>query len=140
MQQSFAHLLRVLCQNPWMPDDELLRRVEHAFERNERAFERVEHAFERNTGAFERNSAVLDATLERLHRSEEEHKEFMREMMLRFEKLDERMTRKWDDLVREWDKMSREAGEDRRVHDRAILSILDRLERLGPGGSEGQTP
>ncbi|PZR67541.1 MAG: hypothetical protein DLM63_06170 [Solirubrobacterales bacterium] len=35
------------------------------------------------TGAFERNSAVLDATLERLGRSEEDHRLFMREMILR---------------------------------------------------------
>ncbi len=130
-----------------MADEELPARMELAFERNTAAFECNRAAFDRNTGAFERNSAVLDATLERLNRSEEDHKEFMREMMLRFEKLDERsnrrwdaMTEKWDEMSREWSDFRREMAEDRRVHDQAVLSILDRIERLGPGGAPGPTP
>ncbi|MDQ6751119.1 MAG: hypothetical protein M3Z33_10245 [Actinomycetota bacterium] len=121
-----------------MADDDLLGRVERAFDRNTDAFERNTEAFARNSEAFARNSeafarnnAVLDATLERLDRSEEEHRLFMREMMLRFQKVDDHMTR-------EWRALRREAVEDRRVHDRAILSILDRLERLGPGGAAEQ--
>lgn len=127
-----------------MADDELLARVERAFERNTDAFDRNLDAFDRNlaafdrnTAAFERNSAVLDATLERLNRSEDEHRDFMREMMLRFEKLDERMTRRWDDLRRDWSETRRELAEEQRVRDQTILSILDRLERLGPGGAAG---
>lgn len=127
-----------------MADDEPLARAERAYERNTAAFDRNTDAFDRNlaafdrnTAAFDRNSAVVDAALERLHRSEDEHREFMREMMLRFEKLDERMNRRWDDLRRDWSETRRELAEERRIHDQAILSILDRLERLGPGGATG---
>lgn len=102
-----------------------------AFERNTDAFERNLAAFDRNTGAFERNSAVLDATLERLDRSEEDHRLFMREMILRFEKSDDRMRR-------EWTAFRREMAEDRHVHDQAVLSILDRLERLKPDGGTAE--
>ncbi len=97
----------------------------------EELWARVERAFERNTGAFERNSAVIDAALERLDRSEEEHRLFMREMILRFEKSDDRMRR-------EWGALRRELAADRHVHDQTVLSILDRLERLGPGGAASQ--
>jgi hypothetical protein len=108
-----------------MADDDVLARVE-------RAFDRHTGAFERNTRAFERNNAVLDAALERLDRSEEEHRAFMREMILRFEKSDQRM-------LREWTAFRREMADDRRVHDQAILSILDHLERLGPSGDVGES-
>ena len=54
----------------------------------------------------------------------------MREMILGFEKSDQR-------LMREGTAFGRDVAEDRRVHDQVVLSILDRIERLDAGGSTG---
>ena len=116
--------------------EELMRLNRVAFDRNTEAFERNREAFDRNTEAFERNREALDRNAEAFERNAEaferheratdrildEHRQFMREMTRR----SERVTRQLVAAVREDIGKGDAIIEELRAQRQALFRILDR--------------
>ena len=108
-----------------MADRDILERLDAHMERGNEVMDRVEEQM-RLTREF--------------HRVEvSEHREFVRQMILRVERIgrdearglsrmNDRLTRLTDELERQ----GREGREDSRAHRNALLKMLDRLDRLEP--------
>jgi hypothetical protein len=121
--------------------ERLMISIEGALERNREAFERHSEAFERNSEAFERNRETMDRTIAVL----DEERRFTREMLVRFDRTIERRDRELSSFLgRLKDEMraeaiaTRHAAEAAREESKAVvqglLRVIDRMDRLDPGG------
>ena len=61
----------------------------------------------------------------------EDTREFMREMMLRMEKVTDDHARAMDEVVKELRDLTAES----RAQRQALLQVIDRMDRLDPGGA-----
>ena len=74
------------------------------------------------------NGGVFGRTHKKLY---EDTREFMREMMLRMEKVTDDHSRAMDEVVRELQDLRAES----RAQRQALLQVIDRMDRLDPGGA-----
>lgn len=116
--------------------NELFERGNELFERNERAFERFVEADERNTEAFHRNTEAFNrmmAAFDRWEAREDEHREFMREIILRVERGGREHLR---EIRQMGDEMVAEIRAELSAGRGALLAILNRL----PPPPDGEAP
>ena len=94
---------------------------------------------ERIDGHMERGNELMDRVEEQMRLTREfhrvelpEHREFMRQMILRVERVGRDQGRELSRLNDELERQGAEGREESRAQRNALLKVLDRLDRLEP--------